>query len=294
MIKRIIEVSSEPVRLKVKHEQLIISREGVEDQLPCEDVGVLVLDRKDCVYTHSVMSKLLEYGAVIVLCGEDHIPAGILLSNYKHSAFTARQKLQFSLSEPIKKKLWKQIVKEKIKRQAQNIPESQKEHGILLALIDEVKSGDPSNIEGQAARFYWQAIFGKDFRRIRAGMWPNKILDYGYMILRAAVARAVVSAGLNPALGLNHCNGSNAFCLADDLVEPFRPKVDKMVMEFSDRGVKEIDTYVKREVLSLLFSTVEFDNQKGPFLVQLHSLVANLWNCFTRDAKKLNFPVWRD
>ncbi len=294
MIKRIIDVSAEPARLRVKNDQLIIQRKlGTDVSIPCEDVGVLLLDRKDLVYTHSVITNLSDYGAVVIFCGNEHLPVGLLLPFFSHSEFTQRQHRQAAISEPLKKKLWQQIVKEKIKRQAENLTEGSRERKIIRELCGEVKSGDTSNVEAQAARFYWPAMMGKNFRRKRAGKWPNPLLDYGYMVIRAAVARALVSAGLNPAFGIKHHNKHNPFCLADDLVEPFRPRIDSIVVELNRRGQREISPFVKKEMLSCLYKTVKNNGYAGPFLVELHRLTANLWRCFTREEKKLKFPVWK-
>lgn len=261
-------------------------------RIPCEDVGLVVLDQSQIWLTHLVLSRLMTAGAAVITCGANHLPVGLMLPTASNHEMTGRQKIQVAVSRPLQKRLWQQIVREKIRNQASAIcphPDS----GKLRNLIDEVNSGDKTNVEAHAARIYWPVMMGRSFRRLPAGPWPNPLLDYGYTILRAAVARAICSAGLNPAFGLHHANAKNPFCLADDLMEPFRPRVDQVAKSLVQAGATEITPDVKRQILSLVFETVETPEDSGPFFVQLHDFVANLWRCFTREQSRLVFPHWR-
>jgi CRISPR-associated protein Cas1 len=291
MIKRVIDISDGPTFLKIENDQLILSRNKEQlASIPCEDVGVLLVDNQATTYTHSAMTRLLARGAVVVLCGNDHLPCGILLPIENNDLHTQRLRAQIAAPMPIRKRLWRQIVMHKIRGQAMNLPEEHIEQRRLLAMADEVKSGDTTNCEGQAARFYWPVFLGADFRRDPDGAWPNPLLNYGYMVFRAAVARAIVAAGLHPAIGLYHSNRNNPFVLADDLVEVFRPRIDRAVLQFHQTGKTEIDKDAKREILQLLSESITIAGQSGPLMVGLHRMLASLVKCFEGGQKSLDLP----
>lgn len=282
MIKRTLEVSSGPAFLYIQDDQLIIQREGREaGRAPCEDVGMLLVDQQAVTYTHSVLTRLMQYGAAVVLCGPDHLPCGLVLPMEGNELLTQRLHVQMEASEPLRKRLWAQVVRAKILAQAENLAAESAARRRLEALAREVKSGDGENAEGQAARIYWEALLGTGFRRARGGAWPNPLLNYGYMVMRAAVARALASAGLHPSLGLHHHHRGNAFCLADDLVEPLRPLVDRAVLGLLETGAAErLTPEVKRVLLGLLTVEVQVGEQRGPLMVQLHRVAAGLWRCY--------------
>ena len=291
MIKRTIDISDGPTFLNIENDQLILTRQSERiASIPCEDVGVLMIDHRQTTYTHSALTRLLGRGAVIVLCAENHLPAGILLPVENNDLHTERLRAQVAAGQPMRKQLWRQIVVHKIKGQANNLPESHFDHGRLLMLASEVKSGDTSNCEGVAARFYWPALMGADFRRDPDGDWPNPLLNYGYMVFRAAVARAIVAGGLHPAIGLYHSNRNNPFVLADDLVESFRPRIDRTVVSVAKTGRTDIDKEAKRAVLSLLAEPITVAGQSGPLMVGLHRIVASLVRCFLGTDKTLDLP----
>ena len=293
MIKRTIDISEGPTYLNIENDQLILTREKERiGSIPCEDIGVLLVDHRATVYSHSALTRLLDRGAVIILCGENHLPVGILLPIENNLLHTERLRAQVAASQPLQKNLWRQIVIRKIKGQAENLPENHPDRGRLLAMATEVKSGDTSNCEGVAARFYWPALMGKDFRRDPEGEWPNPLFNYGYMVFRAAVARAIVAAGLHPAFGLYHSNRNNPFVLADDLVEVFRPRIDRAVVEHLKTGSTEINKESKRAVLSLLTEPITVAGQSGPLMVGLHRMTASLVRCFEGGAKTLDLPEW--
>lgn len=291
MIKRTIDISDGPTFLNIENDQLILTRQHERlASIPCEDVGVLLIDHRATTYTHAALTRLLGHGAVIVLCGENHLPAGILLPVENNDLHTERLRAQVAAGLPLRKRLWRQIIIHKIRGQAANLPEDHAERRRLSVLADEVKSGDTTNCEGVAARFYWPALMGVDFRRDPDGPWPNPLLNYGYMVFRAAVARAIVAAGLHPALGLYHSNRNNPFVLADDLVEVFRPRVDRAVITAMRSGKSEIDQSAKRAILSLLTEPISVAGQAGPLMVGLHRITASLVRCFQGLDEALDLP----
>lgn len=250
MIKHIIEVSQEPSRLSLRNNQLVVTQSGIEkSQIPCEDIGVIVVDQPQTVYTHQLLCHLSSTNAVVVLCDQNHLPTSILLPLSDHSTLVPRLQLQISMSAPRRKKLWADIVKEKLKRQAENLPDEYPAKQKILDLAKNVKTGDPTNREAQGAKVYWQNwLWQQEFRRDRDATGINSILNYGYAIIRAALARSVVAAGLQPSLGLMHRNRSNAFCLVDDLIEPYRPMVDFQVRELYRQGYTELSPECNKQL----------------------------------------------
>jgi CRISPR-associated protein Cas1 len=296
VIKRTIEISREPAHLTVQLDQLVLKRDGqVVGSIPCEDIGVILVDHAGTTYSHAALARLVDFDATVVVCGRDHLPAGILLPLSDHSQVVWRIRDQIAVRGPVRKQLWRQIVRAKIRAQAGNLPPGPPRTR-LLRLAREVRSGDPDNHEAQAARVYWGAWLGDDqgperFRRDRDGPQPNGMLNYGYAVVRAALARALVAAGLLPALGIHHANRSNAFCLADDLIEPLRPIVDGRVRELHRAGRSDLDQPTKAALLEVLTAEVAFAGETGPLLVSLHRLVAGLVRCYRGESKRLEFPV---
>jgi CRISPR-associated protein Cas1 len=261
-------------------------------------LGVVVVDHPQTTYTHAALAKLAECGAAVVLCGPNHLPAAMILPLSDHSQVVWRLREQLAASRPLRKGLWKQLIAAKVRGQARNLDPSLPARRKLLALAREVRSGDPSNIEAQAARLYWQhwlwVVDGPleecAFRRDADGAGLNSFLNYGYAILRAAIGRAIVAAGLLPSLGIHHHNRSNAFCLADDLIEPFRPLVDDRVREMHRQGYEELNQPAKAELLGLLTQPMKLGEQAGPLMVMLHRTVASLVRCYAGEAKRLELP----
>jgi CRISPR-associated protein Cas1 len=290
MIKRTIEISTRGVFLSVELGQLIIRQDGMELQrVPIEDIGVLVVASTGVTYTHAVITRLLGAGAVIVACDDQHLPCGLLLPQ-DNSLQTQRLSAQVKAAKPLAKQLWRQIVRAKIAHQAEMLDDAPAVRKALQAMAARVRSGDPDNLEAQASRRYWQALLGPDFRRDKDGPPPNNLLNYGYMALRAAVARALAGAGLHPGLGLHHHNRSNTFCLADDMMEPLRPLVDRRVRAIRRAGGNEVDKETRRELLGVLTETVALGDAAGPVMVALERMVASLVRCFEGQSKRLEIP----
>lgn len=304
MIKRTLEISREPAHLAVRDEQLLLKRDGqTVGSVPCEDIGILLVDHPQTTYTHGALAKLAESDAAVVICGRDHLPAAILLPMADHSQVVWRIDAQLQVSRPLRKNLWKQIVVAKIEAQARNLSDDQPAKRKLFALAREVRSGDPTNVEAQAARVYWanwlatsdvRQLDTEPFRRDPQAAGINSFLNYGYAVLRASIARAIVAAGLLPSLGLHHRNRSNAFCLADDLIEPLRPLVDDRVREMLRQGYDDLNQPAKAALLELLTERVTVgadDEGVGPLMVELHRYVASLVRCFQGESRELRVPV---
>ena len=303
MIKRTIEISQQPVHLTVRNEQLLIlaktdppkalpaAPEGLLATIPCEDIGLVLVEEQGTTYSHAALTTLLKYDAAVVVCGRNHMPVGLLLPFGEHTQVIWRIHDQLAVKKPMKKQLWRQLVQAKVRAQAANLPADSPIRSRLLGLARQVRSGDPSNIEAQAARAYWLALFGDAFRRDRDADGINALLNYGYAVIRAAIARAIVAAGLLPALGLHHANRSNAFCLADDLMEPLRPFADTQVWGIWRNGAVELKPPTKEALLKVLTAEVRCGEQTGPLMVALHRFVASLVHCYEGTAKRLDIPV---
>lgn len=301
LIKRTLEISREPAHLAVRDHQLLLKRDGaVVRSVPCEDISLVMADHPQITYSHSALVELAESDAAVVICGRNHLPVAMLLPLADHSQVVWRLRDQLGISAPLRKRLWSQLVVAKIVAQSRNLRYGNAPYRKLLALAKEVRSGDPKNIEAQAARIYWAHWLREDslggietesFRRDTQAEGTNGLLNYGYSVLRASVARAIVAAGLMPSLGIHHCNRSNAFCLADDLMEPFRPLVDERVRWLLRQGRNNLNQATKAELLELLNVSMQLGEQTGPLMVMLHRLVASLARCFARESSQLEIPT---
>lgn len=303
MIKRTIEISQHPTHLALRRRQLCLRRHGDNGSapligtIPCEDIGLVLVDHPQTTYSHAALAALAEAGAAVLICGPDHLPAALMLPLADHTEVVWRVREQTAATEPRKKRLWQQIVVAKVHGQAANVSADATACDRLMNLAGEVRSGDTTNVEAQAAKAYWAALRAIDplwvsFHRNPDGTDPlNAMLNYGYAVMRAAVARALVAAGLQPALGIHHTNRSNAFCLADDLVEPLRPVVDASVRCLLRDGAGAIDTNVKKQLLCLLQAEFRCGDQAGPLGVGLHRYAASLVQCLRGQAKRLDIPM---
>ena len=227
MIGRVIEVASDGRHLARYRGLMTVSRDGAEDgRIPLDDIGVLLCNARGLTYSNDLMTELARRGAAVVLCGPNYLPTAWLWPLEGNHVQALRMRRQLEASLPLRKRLWQAVVRAKIDQQTSILELLQLPTDGFQALARRVRSGDPDNVEAQAARRYWPPLFGRDFRRERFGAMPNPFLNYGYTVLRAAVARAVVAAGMHPSLGIHHRNRANVMCLVDDMIEPFRPLVD--------------------------------------------------------------------
>lgn len=292
MVTRTIEISTGPTYLSVEHDQLVIARDRqVAGTVPIEDIGLLLIDQQAVTLTQSVLMRVLHHGGVVVVCDDAHLPAGLLLPMHGNDLTARRMRAQVDLSLPRRKRLWQQIVRHKINGQALNLPSDHPDRARLLAMARRVASGDRGNLEGQAARFYWPALLGADFRRDPDDAPPNNLLNYGYMVLRAACARAIVAAGLHPVFSLQHAHRANTFALADDLVELFRPMVDAEARDLHRAGVRGLDRPAKQRLLGLLSAPIVVADEAGPLMVQLARILASLVRCIEGSADRLDLPA---
>lgn len=275
-------------------EQLIIKTEQRETTVPIEDVGFVVLEHPEIYISITTLSKLTENNVAVIFCDQKHMPGSMLLNLNSHHLQQEIFKNQILASAPLKKQLWQQTVKTKIRHQSQLLKKLGKQYKTMDFHESKVLSGDTDNREGAAAAYYWKHLFDFEFRRERYGDYPNPFLNYGYIVLRAAVARALSGSGLLCTLGIHHHNKYNAFCLADDVMEPYRPLVDAKVIEIMQKFADDqLTTDIKAELLSILTQTVYFEDTKSPLMVALSRTASSLQQCFTGTARKINYPnLW--
>lgn len=253
MIKRIVEISSAGY-LFTRNCRLFFKKERGELQnLPLEDIGILVLDNYALTYSHALFNQCLEKNICILLCDKKHLPQAILSPFAQHSLHQKVLAQQIQVKKPLKKNLWQKIIQAKILEQAESLTRCKKKDFGLKKMACRVLSGDSKNLEGQAAKIYWKKLFGNHFCRDPEQEGINRLLNYGYAIMRAMVARALSSTGLHPALGIHHSNQYNSFCLADDLMEPLRALVDEQIFQISIRNTSlELTPNIKKKILELL------------------------------------------
>ncbi len=298
MIKRTLYFGN-PAYLKTRNEQLVFESPdtGETKQVPIEDIGVLIADHPQITISTALLSKLLSNNVAFISCDATHHPTGLLLNLDGHTLQSARFTAQIEASVPLKKQLWQQTVSAKISNQAAVLNWQRLPCQNLLNWAKEVKSGDSDNHEALAAAYYWKHLFThtgveESFRREREGISPNNLLNYGYAILRAVVARNLVASGLLPTLGIFHRNQYNAYCLADDIMEPYRPFVDKMVWDIvrMNGPVAELGTSIKKNLLGIPVMDVKIRDEKSPLMVAAQRTTASLARCFEGKTRKIDYP----
>lgn len=293
MIKRVIEISSQAY-LFLKDSQMIIERAGLETAtVPIEDMGVLILDNHSIVHTQGLLTACFENNVAVIICNAKHMPGAVFLPFDGNSLHTKTLALQVQITEPTRKRLWQEIVKAKIRAQAEALRRVTGTNGPLAKFAEKVKSGDPNNLEARAARFYWQRLFSDTFRRNPDADGINSLLNYGYALIRAATARALVGTGLHPSLGLHHKNQYNHFCLADDLMEPLRPIVDLRVYALAKCKTTEpkLTPEVKRAILEILGTDIFINAQRLPLIPALQRYAASVRKVICGEAKQPELPA---
>lgn len=294
MIERFLDISEQAVYINVEDECLKLSRQRTTlAKIPLREVAALSIGHPGCTITTAALSGLAEAGGIMVITDRNCLPTGMIMPLSGHTTQTERMRVQSEVTRPLKKRLWQQIVRCKIREQTSLLEKLGKNHGKLGAMGGKVRSGDPDNLEAQAARFYFVELFGKGWRRDRDERDENRHLNYGYTVLRAIVARAVCASGLHPSLGLHHHNRYDPFCLADDLMEPFRPLVDEVVYSFT----RQIDCFapltadVKQRLVGGLLETrlLLAGESRGLFDV-VSRLAASLAKAYDGKGKKLTLP----
>lgn len=295
MIKRTLYFGN-PAYLKTINDQLVLEfpDTGETKTSPIEDIGLLILDHQQITITQALLAKLLINNTAVITCDGTHHPTGLLLNLDGHSLQSQKFKAQIEASEPLKKQLWQQTVASKIKNQAGLLKWQREENKFLTELSKNVKSGDSENAEAIAAAYYWKRVFPDflSFRRERYGPPPNNLLNYGYAILRALVARSLVASGLLPTLGIHHRNQYNSYCLADDIMEPYRPYVDLVVCEIIRMNGKflEMTPTMKKALLAIPAMDVIMEDQKSPLMNAVQRTTASLAKCFEGKQRKIIYP----
>ncbi|MBX3240830.1 MAG: type II CRISPR-associated endonuclease Cas1 [Chitinophagaceae bacterium] len=295
MIKRTLYFGN-PAYLKTSNEQLVIEMQdsGETKSAPMEDIGLLILDHQQITITQAALARLLHYNCSVITCDQSHHPTGMLFNLDGNTLQSQKFRAQVEASEPLKKQLWQQTIMVKIQNQAALLKQEREEHKLLLTYARDVKSGDNENHEAKAAAWYWKRIFPDflEFRRERYGPPPNNLLNYGYAILRAIVARALTSSGLLPTLGIHHRNQYNAYCLADDIMEPYRPFVDKVVCAIIRNNGRflEMTPAMKRALLEIPVMDVMLDRQKSPLMNAVQRTTASLARCYEGKSRKIIYP----
>lgn len=308
MIKRTLFFTN-PAYLSVSNEQLVVkvvdeksSKEGDaqinEEQqktIPIEDIGFVIIDNPRITVTSGVFSALLENNAAVITCNNKHLPTGMMLSLDGNSIQNERFREQLDASIPLRKQLWQQTVSMKIKNQAKVLHNhTDEETGCMNVWSRSVRSGDPENLEARAAAYYWRYLFNEisGFNRDREGVFPNNLLNYGYAILRSVIARALVGSGLLPTIGIHHHNRYNSYCLADDIMEPYRPFVDELVIQIMEEfpGETELTKNVKARLLTIPTLDVTIKGKRSPLMIAASMTTASLAKCYEGVLRQIEYP----
>lgn len=295
MLKRTIYIGN-PSYLKLKDNQLKIEdaiTKETKGSVAIEDMGFLVLDHYQITLSHQLMIALQQHNVAIISCDDAHLPLGLMLPISGHVEHSERLKHQIQISEPLRKQLWKQTVEAKIYQQKELLRKLKLPYEAMSGYMNEVKSGDSTNMEGIAAQYYWKTLFD-DFVRERKGDAPNNFLNFGYSVLRSMVARALVSSGLHPTIGIFHRNKYNAYCLADDIMEPYRPYIDELVVEWmcKDEATHVLDKKAKAHFLSIATKDVIINGLQRPLMTALSISTSSLCKCFTGESRVIHYPMF--
>ena len=310
MIKKTLYFGN-PAYLSLRNKQLIVKlpevekndsipddlKKQAERSIPVEDIGIIILDNKRITITQGVIEALLDNNSALITCNSERMPVGLMLPLSGNKTQTERFRDQINASLPLKKQLWQQTVQAKIRNQAYVL--SNKNNAIIENMkvwATDVKSGDPDNYEARAAVYYWANLFTEieGFSRNREGIPPNNLLNYGYAILRAIVARSLVASGLLPTFGIHHRNKYNAYCLADDIMEPYRPFVDKLVCNImaEETNIEELSQEIKFRLLNIPVLDVIIDDQRSPLMIAVGQTAASLYKCFSGTLRKIKYPTF--
>lgn len=285
---------SKSARLSFKLGQLVITNEEGVTTRPIEDIGIVILETGFVNITSALLSSLVSNNVAVVTCDDKYLPNGLFLPLNGNTLQQERFEAQISASQPLKKQLWQQTIMAKIRNQSAVLISCGIEAGNMTSWSKQVRSGDPDNLEARAAAYYWSTIFpGQDhFVRGRFESSPNELLNYGYAVLRAVIARSLVGSGLLPTLGIHHCNRYNAYCLADDIMEPYRPYVDKLVLDILDKGKYNgvITKEIKQQLLSIPTIDVNISHLNRPLMIAASITTASLAKCYLGTQRKITYP----
>ena len=308
MIKKTLCFSN-PIYLSLRNAQLVLHLPEVENNktlpeaikkeaertIPIEDIGVVILDNRRITITSGAMEALLENNCAVITCNQKSMPVGLLLPLCGNTTQNERFRSQLEASLPLRKQLWQQTIKQKILNQEYVLrTNTDKETNCMRVWSNDVRSGDPDNLEARAAAYYWRNVFTTypNFVRDREGVPPNNLLNYGYAILRAIIARALVGSGLLPTLGIHHHNRYNAYCLADDIMEPYRPYVDQLVLDIiqCNLEISDITRDLKMQLLGIPMLDVVINGKRSPLMIAAQQTTASLAKCFAGECKRISYP----
>lgn len=308
MIKKTLCFSN-PIYLSLRNAQLVLHLPEVESNktlpeaikkeaertIPIEDIGVIILDNRRITITSGVMEALLENNCAVITCNQKSMPVGLLLPLCGNTTQNERFRSQLEASLPLRKQLWQQTIKQKILNQEHVLRiNTDKETNCMRIWSNDVRSGDPDNLEARSAAYYWKNLFTNypNFVRDREGTPPNNLLNYGYAILRAIIARALVGSGLLPTLGIHHHNRYNAYCLADDIMEPYRPYVDQLVLDIiqCNSEISDITRDLKMQLLGIPMLDVVINGKRSPLMIAAQQTTASLARCFAGENKRISYP----
>lgn len=308
MIKKTLCFSN-PIYLSLRNAQLVLHLPEVESNktlpeaikkeaertIPIEDIGVIILDNRRITITSGVMEALLENNCAVITCNQKSMPVGLLLPLCGNTTQNERFRSQLEASLPLRKQLWQQTIKQKILNQEHVLRiNTDKETNCMRIWSNDVRSGDPDNLEARSAAYYWKNLFTNypNFVRDREGTPPNNLLNYGYAILRAIIARALVGSGLLPTLGIHHHNRYNAYCLADDIMEPYRPYVDQLVLDIiqCNLEISDITRDLKMQLLGIPMLDVVINGKRSPLMIAAQQTTASLAKCFAGECKRISYP----
>ena len=310
MIKKTLYFSN-PAYLSLKDKQMLIRIPEIEQSkiellktqsrrtIPIEDIGVVILENRQITITQGLLTAMLDNNVAVITCNEKCMPKGLLLPLEGNTIYNERFRSQLDASQPLQKQLWQQTMVAKIRNQAELLKRvTNKPVTNMVKWANSIKSGDPDNIEARAAVYYWKNIFVNkpDFIRHQEGNYPNMLLNYGYAILRAVVARALVSSGLLPLPGIHHHNRYNAYCLADDIMEPYRPFVDKVVIDMMGKydDTQNLTKEMKVDLLSIPTLDVVITGKRSPLMIAVSTTTSSLVKCFSGVLRKISYPVFPD
>ena len=300
MIKRILCFTN-PAHLSLHLKQLVVEQtqadktETIKHTISIEDIGVVIMESPQITITQALMAALLDNNCAVITCDSHHLPAGLLLPLDNHNLQSERFREQIYASEPLRKQMWQQTIVSKINSQAYVLRRQNIECRNMEMWAKSVRSGDSDNLEGRAAAYYWRNVFGdSDFVRGQFGDMPNGLLNYGYSIVRAMMARALVAAGLLPTLGIHHHSRYDAYCLADDIMEPYRAFVDLQVLDMWKRygNVEELSPALKKELLSLATIDVQIEAHRSPMMIAMQTTANSVQRCFSGVSRKIIYPDW--
>lgn len=297
MITRSIYIGN-PAYLKLKDNQMKVicpETKELKGSVPVEDLGLLMLDHFQITISHQLIQKMMGNNVVVISCDAHHLPNGMMLPMYGHTEHSDRVKHQLNASEPLKKQLWKQTVTDKIENQTEVLKQLGNYFEPMLEYKANVKSGDATNMEGIAAQHYWKHLINPDFLRERFGESPNQFFNFGYAVLRSIVARSLVETGLLPIMGIFHRNKYNPYCLADDVMEPYRPFVDMLVVQWLEQhpDTEELTKDFKAYMLRIATKDVKIDGKIRPLMVAVKVTATSLFKCYSGEKRQIAYPEFK-